>query len=85
MKALAFLATLTLCSLAQADCQGDFFALQNRSIFKLVKERTIRLLNKRQLKFLIAIENHVVSDYMRLINFSFDGDNGLDVTNDAKL
>jgi hypothetical protein len=85
MKVLALLVTLIVPLQLLADCQSDLRALQNRKTYKLIKERTIRLLNKRHLKFLTAVETRAVIDYMRFRNFTFDGDNGVDVTNEAYL
>lgn len=80
MKSLtAFLLLFSLTNVS-ADCIQDFRNLQNAKEVKLIKERSIEILSKRQMKFLISPEVKVVNDYMDLIGFSFDGDNGLAIT-----
>lgn len=80
MKLILALMSLFVLSTAFADCVEDFRYLQNKHRVKLVKERTIELTSKRQMKFLIAPEQKVVSDYIKIMKFHFDGDNGLAVS-----
>jgi hypothetical protein len=80
MKRAFFFITLLISLPSLAGCIKDFRALQNKEMVKLVKERTIEIIRKRQMKFLIEPEVKAVLDYMELTNFSFDGDNGLAIT-----
>jgi hypothetical protein len=85
MKSLtAFLLLFSLTNVF-ADCVQEFRELHNKKEVKLVKERTIEIVSKRQLKYLIEPELKVIGDYMTLTDFSFDGDNGLSVTTEQYL
>lgn len=65
---------------AWADCVDDYRYLHNKEEVKIVEERTIEIMSKKLLKYLIEPESKVVADYMKLTDFSFDGDNGLAIT-----
>jgi hypothetical protein len=77
MKIFILSLIILLSSSVFADCMTDFRHLQDKKSVKFVKERTIEILSKRQLQFLTAPEGKAVSDYIQLLDFTFDGDNGL--------
>lgn len=63
-----------------AGCIDDFRQLQNRTLTRLVRQRVIEVHSKSELKKLRAAELKAVKNYMSYLAFSFDGDNGLEVT-----
>lgn len=85
MKLLFSFIVVLMSFSALADCRSDFRSLQDKEKYKLVKERVIRILSKRQLKFLIAPETKAVMNYIDFQHFTFDGDNGLEVTTDVYI
>lgn len=63
-----------------AGCIEDFRMFQNRSLTQLVPVRVIEIHSKSGLKKLRSAELKAVKNYMSYLEFSFDGDNGLEIT-----
>jgi uncharacterized protein YpmS len=82
MKMISLLILLVMSFSSFAGCMEDFQSLQDKENVKLVKERTIEIHNKRQMRYLVDAELKAVKNYIEFREFTFDGDNGLSVTTD---
>lgn len=85
MKLAFLLLSFILSSSVFAGCAEDFQFLNNKEKVKLVRDRSIEVHNKRQLRYLISAELKAVKNYMDYMEFSFDGDNGLSVTTEQYI
>lgn len=80
MNILNILVTVIFSTSLYAGCVEDFRMFQNRSLTKLVPLRVIEIYSKSGLKYLRSAGLKAVKNYMSYLGFSFDGDNGLEVT-----
>lgn len=80
MNILNILVAMVFSTSLYAGCVEDFRMFQNRSLTKLVPQRVVEIHSKNELKKLRSAELKAVKNYMSYLSFSFDGDNGLEVT-----
>lgn len=80
MNILNILVALVFSTSLYAGCVEDFRMFQNRSFTKINPVRVIEIYSKSGLKKLRAAELKAVKNYMSYLEFSFDGDNGLEIT-----
>lgn len=72
---------LSFSSFANTTCKNDFYFLQNKKEVSLVKKRDIEIKNVKELKNLRSAELKAVNNYINYLDFKFDGDNSLFISN----
>lgn len=76
---LAVIAGIAASGNVSASCKSDFAYLQNKDEVRLVPSRSIELTKRSDFQNLRSPELKAVSNYVKFMNFQFNGENSLTV------